>query len=133
MKPSKLASILTSLSLVGCAGMPGHISSGKDSFDYVPVVDMKNVDMAMFRKDVLECQNLALQVPSGANQALAGALIGGLFGVALNKTSGNYYNNGQVAGTAALMGGASGAVNGMTARQNVVKKCLSGRGYNVLS
>ena len=123
MKKLLMLSVLAAMAMVGCAGA-----------DVRPIVDMKGVNEAAYENDLKECQAYAQQQSgmgsTAAKGAGAGAVVGGLLGLV---TGGNGSGIAQAAGAGAVIGGAGGAFTGNQAQEAVVKKCLSGRGYKVLS
>lgn len=97
-----------------------------------PIVDMRGVDPAMYRTDLLECQDYADQVAVGqraAGGAAAGAVVGGLIGAAVGDS--NTAQRG--AGAGAVAGGARGTGDAVREQQVVVRNCLRNRGYAVLN
>ena len=97
-----------------------------------PVVDMRGVDSAAFEADLVECQRYAEQVSPAGNAgvgAVVGTVVGGLLGAAI----GNSRLASRMAGAGAVGGAASGAGHGAETQVNVIRNCLSGRGYRVLS
>jgi hypothetical protein len=123
-KPVVLAAA-TSLLLVSCAG------------SYRPIVDMKGVDSARYEQDLAECRAYADEVSPGG-QAVAGGVVTAALGAAIGAIAGAF---GGSAGTGAAAGAAIGGVTGTTAggvggvaqQQEVIDRCLAGRGYSVLS
>jgi len=94
-----------------------------------PIIDTKGVNMAVYRQDLAECQQFGgeVGVASGtAKGAGAGAVVGG----ALGAVRGNVTDG---AATGAIAGGASSALRNDRERQEVVKRCMRGRGYRVLN
>lgn len=111
--------IAAALILTGCASRGAN---------YTPLVDMKGRDPSAFSQDATECQAYAKQRLDAAQGAIAGAVLGALLGAALAPRG--YRSN--VAGYGALAGGASGAAGANENQENIVRRCLAGRGYNVL-
>lgn len=104
--------------------------------DYRPIVDMKGVDHIAYQTDLMECKAYAAQI-KGGESALAGALIGAAAGAAIGAAVGAPYGQaGYGAATGATAGGfgggARGAVSATLSQEQVVRRCLMGRGYNVL-
>lgn len=94
------------------------------------IVDMKGVDEAQYQTDLMECQQYAEQVQSQAGQKAAGGAIGGaLIGAAL----GNSDTAKRFAGVGAVSGAGKGAEATQKEKRQVVRNCLSGRGYQVLN
>ena len=97
--------------------------------NYVPLVDMQGRDAVLFSRDVSDCQQYAKQRLDAASGAAVGAIAGAMFMALLApKNSGN-----QWARDGAIIGGASGAVAANDTQESITKKCLAGRGYNVLN
>lgn len=97
--------------------------------NYTPLVDMKGRDWAQFSQDTGECQIYARQRMDAAGGAAVGAVAMALLGAALAPRG--YRNN--VAGYGAVVGGLSGAAAANETQEVIIKRCLAGRGYNVLN
>ena len=115
----KLIVSLMVISLVGCA-------------TYRPIVDSKNVDNVAYEKDLRECQRYAEQV-SPAQSAATGAVAGAIFGALLGAALGNRDMAGRAAGGMAVIGAAEGTGAGTSSQINIIRNCMSGRGYRVLN
>lgn len=96
---------------------------------YVPLVDMKDKNNDVFATDTMQCQTYAREARDAANGAVAGAIIGALLGAALAPRG---YRN-HVAGHGALLGAAGGAAQANDTQETIIKRCLAGRGWNVLN
>ena len=111
--------------LVACSNMGSQ---------YVPVVDKKGIDENKYQQDLAECQNLSTETEasgaSGAKKAAGGAAVGARLGLV---GGGNSTNIAQAAGIGGVIGGASGLYSGNSEKQNIIRRCLSGRGYKVLN
>ena len=111
--------------LVACSNMGSQ---------YVPVVDKKGIDENQYQQDLAECQNLSTETEAsganGAKKAAGGAAVGALLGLV---SGGNSTNIAQAAGIGGVIGGASGLYSGNSEKQNIIRRCLSGRGYKVLN
>ena len=96
------------------------------------IIDRKGVDASSYENDLAECRSYASGVKTGektAKGAASGAVVGGLIGGITGGGSGAA----QGAGIGAVGGGARGASEGEETEVQVVKRCLSGRGYRVLN
>ena len=96
------------------------------------IIDQKDVNKSAYQQDLAECQAYATQVKTGdkaAKGAASGALVGGLMGAITGGSSGAVTG----AGLGAVGGGAKGVNQGQQSEMQVVKRCLSGRGYRVLN
>lgn len=98
-----------------------------------PIVDMKGVDQAKYETDLKECQQYADEALGIGSGAAIGAVAGAVLGEVLARAGGGMRQRGQIAGAGAVLGGASGAAAGAKQQRQVVQRCLSGRGYNVLN
>lgn len=109
--------------LAGCAA-PMH--------SYQPLVD-GDTTSTQYQRDLEECRAYAMTKPSAENSAAVGAIVGALAGVALLALGGGRGGWGnEVAAVGAAMGGVQGYNEGAQGQQNVVKRCLAGRGHRVL-
>jgi outer membrane lipoprotein SlyB len=113
----RYSACLLALGLLGCSSHPE------------PIVDTKGVNMAQYQRDLEECQQYAKQV-NPAEGVARGAAGGAAVGAAIGAIGGNA---GHGAAIGAISGGASSGVKGDRERQEVVKRCLAGRGYKVLN
>lgn len=103
---------------------------------YQPVVDPKGANMTNYPRDLEECRYLAEQVDVTGETAgstvlglVAGAAIGALTGGILGDAGVGAALGATTGGASGLLGGSAGAVKD---RNAVVRKCLTGRGYQVL-
>ena len=97
-----------------------------------PIVDTQGVNVAQYNQDLLECQAYADEVAVAQKAAvgtIAGAAVGGVFGAVL----GNSNTAQRGAGVGAIGGGARGIGEGIREREQVIKRCLTGRGYRILN
>lgn len=107
------------LSVVGCAS-------------YRPMVMPESVgDPYVYEQDLSMCQDYAQRIsPGGA--AVAGAVFGGLLGAAFGALIGND----EFMRDSMRWGAAQGAVNGAgsaaNVQINVIRRCMSERGYAVI-
>ena len=99
---------------------------------YRPMIDSRNVDMNRFEIDLRECQQYAQQVTGAGTQAATGALIGAAFGAVLAAAAGIRYDRGATARVGAVTGAATGGAQGESNQRDVIRRCISGRGYSVL-
>lgn len=117
-----LTSAVVLILLVGCATTPRGAN-------YTPVVDMKDKDSAAYSTDLTQCSKYANERAGAAAGAAVGALLVGLLGAALAPSG---YRN-QVARQGVILGGVAGAGNAVETQETIIKRCLAGRGYNVLN
>lgn len=96
---------------------------------YVPLVDMQGQSEVRFQSDLRECQAYATQRLDAAQGAMAGALLGAILGAAIAPRG----YRGNVAGHGAAVGAIGGAGAATDNQETIIKRCLAGRGYNVLN
>ena len=92
-----------------------------------PIIDRKGVDLNLYALDLKQCSEHADQVSVGRSVlkgAAAGAAIGGLYEVVTKE---------EAVELGAVTGGTKSAIASMNQKKKIVKKCLIGRGYRVLS
>lgn len=115
--------VLVSL-LAACASQNKH-SGGI-------IIDKKGVNMAAYHDDLQECQSYAEEISVAqktGTKAAGGAVIGG----AMGAIWGNSDTAAKGAGAGGLLGGVKGFSQASREKQQVVKRCLRGRGYRVLN
>jgi outer membrane lipoprotein SlyB len=120
----RAAALVLIVGLAGCAQ------------SYQPIVDMKGVDQAKYEADLAECRVYAEKespVASVAGGAVAGAAAGAVLGAIVGAFIGD---PGGGAAFGAATGGASGALAGgagsADSQVQIIRNCMSGRGYSVL-
>ena len=114
--------------------------------EYTPVVDPGRVSEARFQADLVACRNLALQVEAEykakqekemTQNLVAGILVGALVGAAAGNNSGyqsDYVRAGALAGASSAVASGDYTYDLVTfGPRRVVDRCMSGRGYNILS
>ena len=115
----KAIAIVLIVSLSGCA-------------NYRPLIDTRGVDMSAYESDLRDCQQYAQQAMGPGTGAAVGAVAGALLGLALSVAAGSRYDVGATARVGAVAGAASGIGSGASGEMNVIRRCLSNRGYSVL-
>lgn len=98
---------------------------------YRPLVDARPGQN--YEHDLAQCQAYAHQVAGAAESAAAGVVIGAIFGAVVSGLLGGSRqtrNDNMMIG--AISGGTGAGVQGETDQRNVIRRCLSGRGYSVL-
>ena len=119
---------IKAMCLALCISMTGCASMGRGS-SYVPLVDTQGKDASTLAADVQQCQAYATQRANAETGAIVGAVALGLLSAFLAPSGHRNYIGGRGAVVGAI-GGASGA--GET-QEAIIKRCLAGRGYNVLN
>lgn len=101
--------------------------------DYRPIIDSQGKDPARLQQDVTECQAYAHQVSSAAERAAAGAVAGALLGAVFAAAAGAKGYRNESAAVGALSGGLGAAAEGERDQRNIIRRCMTGRGYSVLN
>ncbi len=94
-----------------------------------PIIDTKGVDMAKYEKDLAECREYAKNVSVGEGAA-KGAAVGAVVGAVAGAISGNADRG---AGYGGISGATQSGLGNKREQENVVKRCVAGRGYKVLN
>jgi len=97
-----------------------------------PIVDMQGVNVVAYEADLSDCRMYADEVQIGQQTAVgtvAGAAVGTVFGAIIGD-SGTAQRG---AGVGAVSGGVRGVSGGLSEREQVIRRCLMGRGYRVLN
>jgi Na+-transporting methylmalonyl-CoA/oxaloacetate decarboxylase beta subunit len=97
----------------------------------VPMIDTKGVDMNAYWIDVADCNSYARSVDVG-QQAANGAVALGLLGAIVGSMMGNHKDALQIGLIGAASGASEGYVRGKEKQEDIVKRCIAGRGYVVL-
>lgn len=120
--PKFIPALLIAAMAAGCA------TTGAN---YVPVVDLKasNKTAEQMGTDLRECQAFATQRANAAQGAMVGAVVLGLLGAALAPR--DYRSN--VGNRTAIVGAVAGAGEANETQQQIVSRCMAGRGYSVLN
>ncbi len=116
----RLVCIVISLLVAGCAGQRQII------------VDQRGVDPVRYQRDLADCEAYGEQVRSGrrvAGGTATGAAVGGAAGAA----AGNTTTAQRGAGVGAVLGFFRGFGSAARERDQVVRRCMIGRGYRVLN
>ena len=108
---------LAALAVTACAAHPG------------PIVDRKGVDRAVYERDLAECTRYGAEVQVAAGAA-KGAVAGGAYGAAVGSIGGDAAEG---AGAGAISGATWSALEADREKQEIVKRCLAGRGYVILN
>lgn len=118
----KILCAALALSLTGCAST------------YRPLVDPRpGQTMTQYDADLNACRQYADQVAGAGTGAAMGAVGGAILTMAISAIFGNTGRAlGQAAGAGAVIGGVGGAASGNESETNVIRRCMSGRGWAVL-
>ena len=119
-----VAAALAAALLAGCATAPGGAN-------YAPIVETGH-RIGVYEQDLAECQQYAQRAAGAGDGAVAGAVGGAIVMGVLSAILGGG-GHGRWAAAGAVAGGLQGAGAGEANQRAVVVRCMSGRGYQVLS
>jgi outer membrane lipoprotein SlyB len=121
------------LSLIAVATAATFLTAGCNTAQYRPVVDTQGVNMAMYERDLAQCQQYAHQIDVGNSAAANAAGGAGIMAALAVVLGGNRYDVGRWAGAGAVVGSVNGAAAGGQTQVDIIRNCMSGRGYKVLA
>jgi len=110
---------LLSFFLISCAGST-----------YRPIVDTQGIDFNRYEADLQQCQQFSTQTNDATTSAAVGATAGAVLGSVLAGVVGG--DRSATAKLTAIEGAIVGGASGETNQRNIIRRCLSGRGYRVL-
>ncbi len=117
------------LLVMACLGLVAACSGS--GANYVPVID--GPKGPNYGSDLAQCQSLAASGATVDDSTAGAAVVGAGLGAASSVIwNGNSSNLGEAAAVGALAGVASNAVQKTAQRENIVRNCMKGRGYNVV-
>jgi len=111
----------------GCANGYGGYGAPKQI-----IIDTRGVDMDHYYGDLADCEDHARQIDV-KSETTQGVVEGAVVGAVIGAVAGNH--NTAQRGAGAIVGGLKGNKQARLEqeRMRIVRRCLSGRGYNVLN
>jgi len=103
-----------------------NLGSGK------PIVDTKGVNMTQYELDLEECSTFAEDISTGKSIA-KGAITGATVGAVIEAITDDERSWGDTFEVGAVSGGAQSGIRATQKKEQVVRRCLRGRGYKVLN
>jgi uncharacterized protein YcfJ len=97
--------------------------------DTRPIVDKPGPN---YERDLAACQALAKQKDYASGETATNTAVGAGLGALIGGVTGDWAGAGIGAGVGAAGGLGKSAVDTQSARGNIVKRCMVGRGYNVV-
>lgn len=120
-----VAALLVMAILAGCANTGAN---------YRPLVDLQGRSEAQYQNDLNQCQGYAAKVMGAGEKAAIGAVAGAVIGAAIaGLFGGDRRSRNDSSMYGALAGAGSGGASGENEQRTIIRRCLSGRGYNVLN
>ena len=97
-----------------------------------PIVDTKGVNMAQYELDLEECSIFAEDISTGKSIA-KGAVTGGAVGAVIEAITDDERSWGDTFEVSAVSGGVQSGIRATRQKEQIVRRCLRGRGYKVLN
>ena len=97
-----------------------------------PIVDTKGVNMAQYELDLQECSTFAEDISTGKSIA-KGAVTGAAVGAVIEAITDDERSWGDTFEVGAVSGGAKSGIRATRQKEQIVRRCLRGRGYKVLN
>ena len=114
----------------------GCISTQSDSiFDLgsgKPIVDTKGVNMTQYESDLEECSTFSEDISTGKSIA-KGAVTGAAVGAVIEAITDDVRSRRDAIEVGAVSGGAQSGIRAVQQKEQIVRRCLRGRGYKVLN
>jgi outer membrane lipoprotein SlyB len=118
---TKLLSAFVAVAMInGCATRGAN---------YEPLIDLRGTESKPIAQDIYDCQQYAKHALDAAGGAVAGAIAGALLMAIIMPRGFRNYGAGQ----GAAVGGVAGAAQANDTQETIIKRCMAGRGYNVLN
>lgn len=97
-----------------------------------PIIDTKGVDMTQYENDLEECSNFSEDISTGKSIA-KGAATGAAVGAVIEAITDDVRGRRDAIEVGAVSGGAKSGVRAVREKEQILKRCLRGRGYKVLN
>ena len=114
----------------------GCISTQSDSIfnpgSGEPIVDTKGVNMTQYELDLEECSIFAGDISTGKSIA-KGAVTGAAVGAVIEAITDDARSRRDAIEIGAVSGGAKSGIRAVQEKEQIVRRCLRGRGYKVLN
>lgn len=123
--------ILFSLLILSISGCVGNSSSSIFESSK-PIIDTKGVDMNQYEADLEECSNFSEDISTGKSIA-KGAATGAAVGAVIEAITDDARGRRDAIEVGAVSGGAKSGIRAVREKEQILKRCLRGRGYKVLN
>ena len=97
-----------------------------------PIIDTKGVNMSQYELDQQECSTFADDISTGKSIA-KGAVTGAAVGAVIEAITGDARSRRDAIEVGAVSGGAQSGIRAVQEKEQIVRRCLRGRGYKVLN
>ena len=97
-----------------------------------PIVDTKGVNMAQYELDLQECSTFSDDISTGKSIA-KGTVTGAVVGAVIEAITDNARSRRDAIEVGAVTGGTQSGIRAVQEKEQIVRRCLRGRGYKVLN
>ena len=122
---------LTTLFLITLSGCVTNTSTSifKGS---KPIIDTKGVNMSQYEIDLEECSIFSEDISTGKSID-KGAVTGAAVGAVIEAITDDVRSRRDAIEVGAVSGGAQSGIRAVREKEQILKRCLRGRGYKVLN
>ena len=103
-----------------------------DSGSGKPIVDTKGVNMTQYELDLEECSTFSEDISTGKSIA-KGTVTGAAVGAVIEAIADNARSRRDGIEVGAVTGGTKSGISAVQEKEQIVRRCLRGRGYKVLN
>ena len=123
--------ILFSLLIISITGCVANSSSSIFESSK-PIIDTKGVNMAQYENDLEECSSFSEDISTGKSIA-QGAATGAAVGAVIEAITDDARGRRDAIEVGAVSGGAKSGIRAVREKEQILRRCLRGRGYKVLN
>jgi|TARA_B110000116_G_C16543677_1_gene449816 outer membrane lipoprotein SlyB len=126
-----MKNLLTALFLITLLGCVANNSSSIFEGSK-PIIDTKGVNMSQYEIDLEECSIFSEDISTGKSIA-KGAVTGAAVGAVIEAITDDVRSRRDAIEVGAVSGGAQSGIRAVREKEQILKRCLRGRGYKVLN
>ena len=97
-----------------------------------PIIDTKGVNMAQYEVDLEECSSFSEDISTGKSIA-KGAATGAAVGAIIEAITDDSKSRRDALEVGAVSGGTQSGIRAVREKEQIIRRCLRGRGYQVLN
>ena len=123
--------LITALFLMTLSGCVAN-NSGSIFESSKPIIDTKGVNISQYEIDLEECSIFSEDISTGKSIA-KGAVTGAAVGAVIEAITDDTRSRRDTMEVGAVTGGAKSGMRAIREKEQILKRCLRGRGYKVLN
>ena len=97
-----------------------------------PIIDTKGIDISQYELDLEECETFADEI-SPTKSIVKGTATGAAVGTVIEAVTDGSSRTKNATGLGAIAGGGKSGIRAVKEKEQVVKRCVRNRGYQVLN